>query len=79
MFSRIAMVVAVLAFVLGIIQFGAGIGVAAKWFTWERAFGGGNVSWAELMSQGAQALAFAVGVGTIAEIGLALQRAFPKQ
>lgn len=73
------MVVAVLSLVLGVIQFGAGIGVASNLFTWERAFGGRVMSWAELMSQGAQAIAFAIGVGTVAEIGLALQRAFPKE
>lgn len=73
------MVVAVLALILGVIQFGAGIAVAANWITWERAFGGRIMGWPELMSQGAQAIAFAIGVGVFAEIGLALQRAFPKE
>lgn len=78
MFSHISRGLAVLALVVGVAQFGIGIAVAMKLFTWERAGGGSTVHWAELMSQGSYAIVFALGLGTLGEIGVALQRAFPK-
>lgn len=79
MFSKISRGLAVLALVVGVAQFGIGVAVAMKLFTWERAATGAAVHWAELMSQGSYLIVFALGLGTLGEIGVALQRAFPKE
>lgn len=79
MFSRVSRGLAVLALVFGVGHLAIGIAVAFRLFTYERAFGGGAIPPGELIDRGVYLTVFALALGTLGEIGMALQRAFPKE
>jgi hypothetical protein len=70
---------ALLALVVGVGHLGIAIAVGFRFFTYERAGGGSAIPPGELLERGLFLILFAVVLGTLGEIGMALQRAYPKQ
>jgi hypothetical protein len=77
MFSRLAQIVAWIALIMGLWRLAMGISIASGWMTpaeavLKRYFGDDSIG--EVINEGTYMTLFGLGLGTLAEIGLALRK-----
>lgn len=77
MFSHLSRIVAMLALIVGVAEFAMGWSIASGWVgPYEQALARYTTlsSSGELINRGTRVIAFALALGTLAEIGLAVRR-----